>query len=85
MANPAMSARPDAPPAHEPAFHPLHDPALDGSWTPPLDMARRLARQALAKHEGANIHDGTAMLRAAVGLEIVLRDLLDALDAGEGK
>ncbi|MFD9225252.1 hypothetical protein ACFWDI_35810 [Streptomyces sp. NPDC060064] len=75
-----------APPAREPAYAPLHDPASDADhWTPPVDMARRLARKALAKHEGANIHDDDAMLRAAVGLELVLRDLLDALDAGERK
>jgi len=45
-----------------------------------LDFARDVARQALTKHEGANIHEHTAMLRAATALEFVLRDLLDALD-----
>ncbi|MET7619024.1 hypothetical protein [Streptomyces sp. NPDC005408] len=65
---------------------PLHDPERDADhWTPPLDMARSLARQTLAKHEGANIHDDRAMLRAAVGLELVLRDLLNALDKEAGR
>ncbi|MEW2082357.1 hypothetical protein [Streptomyces sp. NPDC005283] len=68
------------------AHDPLHDPERDADhWTPPLDMARRLASQALSKHEGANIHDHDAMLRAAVGLEHVLRDLLNALDKESGR
>ncbi|MDV5147201.1 hypothetical protein R1T08_24240 [Streptomyces sp. SBC-4] len=63
---------------------PLHIPALDRpEWVPPLDMARRLARQMLDKHATANIHDADEMLRAAVGLEHALRDLLNALDAEE--
>lgn len=64
---------------------PLHDPErAPRGWTPPLDIARTLARKALAEHSSASIHDERAMLRAAVGLEWVLRDLLDALDAEDG-
>lgn len=67
------------------AFDPLYDPERDAhDFVPPLDMARTLARQALAKHEGANIHDDNAMLRAASSLQYVLRDLLAALDAEAG-
>ena len=83
---PALAAHPHDDGMPVGAYRPLHDPAGDADhWTPPLDMARRLAHQALAKHEGANIHDETAMLRAATGLEIVLRDLLNALDKGAGQ
>jgi hypothetical protein len=66
------------------AYEPLHDPASDAHhFVPPLDMARTLARKALAKHDVANIHDDDAMLQAAASLNYVLRDLLNALDAGE--
>lgn len=65
---------------------PLHDPARDArNWTPSLDLARDVARDALAKHEGADIHDHTAMLRAATALDFVLRDLLNALDKEDGQ
>lgn len=68
------------------AQDPLYDPARDAhDWVPPLDMARTLARQVLANHEGANIHDETAMLRAASSLQYVLRALLAALDAADGE
>jgi hypothetical protein len=86
VANPAMPARPDAPPAREPAFNPLHDPARDARhWTPPLDQAIARARKVLNEKAQANIHDQDAMIRAAAGLDYVLRDLLAALDAEEGK
>lgn len=68
------------------AHTPLHDPARDSrDWTPSLDLARDVARDALTNHEGANIHDHTAMLRAATSLEFVLRDLLAALDKEAGE
>lgn len=64
------------------AFNPLHDPARDANtWTPPLDVAIDRARKVLDEKASANIHDRDAMIRAATGLEIVLRDLLAALDA----
>ncbi|MFE7509728.1 hypothetical protein ACFU8I_00580 [Streptomyces sp. NPDC057540] len=65
---------------------PLHTPELDRpEWVPPVDMARRLAREMLEKQANANIHDEHQMLAAAVGLELTLRDLLNALDAEEGR
>lgn len=65
------------------AHSPLHDPEqAGGQWTPPLDLAIELARETLAEQQPANIYDDRAMLRAAVTLEIRLRNLLDALDAG---
>lgn len=68
------------------SYTPLHDPEKDAThWTPPLDMALAGARKALARHEGANIHDRDAMIRAATGLEMVLRDVLAALDKETGR
>lgn len=77
---PAVAAHPPGDSAPAGAYRPLHDPERADNWVPPLHMARTLARNTLAKHESANIHDDDAMLRAATGLEIVLRDLLNALD-----
>ncbi|MDT9689410.1 hypothetical protein Q5762_13900 [Streptomyces sp. P9(2023)] len=68
------------------SFRPLFDAEQDTTgWTPPLDIARSAGRQALERHEAANIHDHTEMLRAAVALEMALRQVLDALDAEEGR
>ncbi|WP_406000740.1 hypothetical protein [Streptomyces sp. NBC_00829] len=53
-------------------------------YVPPLDSAREAARQALAEHEGASIHDHTSMIKAAVVLGRELRGLLASLDAVDG-
>lgn len=64
------------------------DPLFDASRVRPytalpLDIAVRLARQTLEKHASESIHDHTAMVCAAVELDGILRDVLDAL-AAEG-
>ncbi|MGW1278036.1 hypothetical protein ACWD4V_13930 [Streptomyces tsukubensis] len=60
---------------------PLHDSERDtGKWTPPLDIALSCARDALAKHALANVHSRDDMVRAAVSLDHVLRNLIAALD-----
>ena len=71
----------------EPTPHtPLYDPETDGApFVPPLDMALRQARKVLADKAGANIHDHDAMIRAAVGLEMRLRELVAALDTEAGR
>lgn len=67
------------------ANDPLRDPErAPRGWAPPLNVARTVARKVLAEQSGTNIHDERAMLRAAVALEWVLRDLLAALDAEDG-
>ncbi|MFD0344028.1 hypothetical protein ACFVH0_36080 [Streptomyces sp. NPDC127117] len=64
------------------AMHtPLYAPERDGTaWVPSLDTALRLARKVLDEKSTANIHDPEAMLRAAVSLELRLRELVAALD-----
>ncbi|MBM9621815.1 hypothetical protein [Streptomyces zhihengii] len=69
------------------ALHtPLYDPATDGDpFVAPVDMALRLARKVLADKASANIHDHDAMVRAATGLEMRLRELVAALDKEAGR
>ncbi len=59
----------------------LYQPHPSDAFVPPLSTALELAREDLAVHQGANVHDHDAMIRAAVVLETRLRLLLDALDA----
>ncbi|MEW2083497.1 hypothetical protein [Streptomyces sp. NPDC005283] len=66
------------------SYTPLHDPEKDAQpFTPPLHQAIARARKVLDEKAQANIHDRDAMIRAAAGLDYVLRDLLNALDAEE--
>lgn len=60
---------------------PLHTPGTEPApGTIPPDVALRIAREALARHGGANIHSRNAMFFAAVDLEHALRALVTALD-----
>jgi hypothetical protein len=63
----------------------LYVPCPSDAWSPPLSIALRLAREDLAVQQNANIHDRDAMVRAAVTLEIRLRQVLDALDADRAR
>ncbi|MFF6925808.1 hypothetical protein [Streptomyces californicus] len=63
------------------AHTPLHDPERDSSWVPPLHIVLSCARDDIAKHADANIHDHDAMIKAAVNHHIRLRELVAALDA----
>jgi len=68
------------------SYTPLYDPETDGrSYVPPLPQAIERARTVLDEKAAANIHDRDEMIRAAVGLEHVLRDLLAALDKEAGQ
>ena len=74
-------------PTPEPA--PVQDPLSDyihraSVYVAPLDSARETARQVLAEHEGASIHDSTSMVKAAVALGMELRSVLASLDAADG-
>ena len=70
----------DAPLPDAKPIEALYQPRPSDTWVPPLAMARRLAREDLAVQQQANIHDREAMIKAAVTLEIRLRQLLAALD-----
>ncbi|HSC28950.1 MAG TPA: hypothetical protein VLD67_16865 [Vicinamibacterales bacterium] len=72
---------PEAPLPDAKPVEALYQPHPADAFAPPLSTALRLAREDLAAHQDANIHDRDAMIRAAVTLEIRLRGLLAALDA----
>ncbi|MEU3204274.1 hypothetical protein ABZ702_10390 [Streptomyces cyaneofuscatus] len=60
----------------------LYDPEKDGLGdVPPLSTALARARKVLEEKATANIHDHDDMIRAAVGLEMRLRQLVAALEA----
>lgn len=62
-------------------YAPLHDPQTDRAGVDlPLDFILARARETLAEQAAANIHDPAAMLRAAVHLDMRLRQLVTALD-----
>lgn len=65
---------------------PLRNPAHElppGTLSP--DIALQLAREALDKHENANILDRLAMCFAATDLQYALRCLVVALDSEAGR
>ena len=64
---------------------PLHTTTDVVPWVAPLDLALTLARKALAKHQGANIHSRFELLHAAEELEFALRSLVTSLDAEEAR
>lgn len=67
------------------AFTPLFNPEQDArDWVPPLDIACSVAREVLEEHQGDNVHDHVAMVRAAAALDDSLRRVLAALDAEDG-
>ncbi|MEU8760666.1 hypothetical protein [Streptomyces sp. NPDC048659] len=64
---------------------PLHDPTVHTPAAPlPLDAALRIARDALARHQGANIHSRIALYFAAVDLDHALRTLVHTVDHEQG-
>jgi hypothetical protein len=67
------------------SYTPLYGP--DDSEPFPLNVAAelRLSRAYLEQAAAANIHDGDAMIRAAVGLHYRLSTLVAALDAERGE
>lgn len=66
------------------AYHPLRKPGTRTAiYT--LDASRDQAKKVLADQQAANIHDPDAILRAAVHLEITLRELVASLDAQDGE
>ncbi|MFF5451857.1 hypothetical protein ACFY40_11530 [Streptomyces sp. NPDC012950] len=71
--------RPEPAPTHPPV--PLHDPAFGlPPGAIPLDVALQIAREALTRHQNANIHSRVAMYFTAVDYDHALRALVDAHD-----
>ncbi|UJV41604.1 hypothetical protein [Streptomyces sp. AMCC400023] len=67
------------------AYTPLYGPE-DARPTPAsADTELRLARDLVDKLADTNIHDHTAILKAAVSLDHRLRSLIAALDAERGE
>lgn len=70
--------------ATPPSPVPLRDPAHElPPGALPFAVALQLAREALAKHENANIRHQSAMYFAASDLQSALRNLVNALDEQE--
>ncbi|MFC4500646.1 MULTISPECIES: hypothetical protein [Streptomyces] len=68
------------------SYDPLYDPATDGpSFVGPVDSELRSARRLLDETASANIHDHTAMVKAAVSLDYRLRSIVAALDTERGE
>ncbi|MEV6651186.1 hypothetical protein [Streptomyces sp. NPDC051219] len=68
------------------SYNPLYDPERDGHPVVlTLPRAIERARKVLDEKAQANIHDRDEMIRAATGLDCVLRDLLAAFDKESGR
>lgn len=69
------------------AYDPLHGPDEEPPDPASVDGERKMTRDLLAEVATANIHEHTAMVKTAAGLNYRLRSLLAAIDAerGEGK
>jgi hypothetical protein len=67
------------------AYNPLHDPETPPSPPCSLDAELQFARQAIDKYAGVNIHDHTAIVKAAAVLDYHLRALVAAVEAERGE
>lgn len=67
------------------AYNPLREPDAEPPFPASVDGELRLAREYADRVATANIHDHEAMLKAAVGLDHRLRNLIAALDAERGE
>jgi hypothetical protein len=67
------------------AYDPLHGSDEEPASPASLNGELKLARQLLDEVAAANIHDHTAMLKAATGLNYRIRSLLAAFDAEGGQ
>ncbi|MFF7884285.1 hypothetical protein ACH40F_29300 [Streptomyces sp. NPDC020794] len=67
------------------SYDPLHGPDEEPPFPASLDGELKLTRQLLDEVADANIHDHTAMLKAAASLNHRVRSLVAALDAERGE
>jgi hypothetical protein len=63
------------------SYDPLHGPDEEPPFPASLDIELKLTRDYLGRVATANIHDHTAMLKAATGLNYRIRSLVAAVDA----
>ena len=80
MADLSMPARPD-----NTSYDPLHGPDEETPFAASLGIEVKLARQLLDETATANIHDHTAMLKAAASFNYRMRALVAAIDAERGE
>jgi hypothetical protein len=66
-------------------YTPLHDPDGVGPMPGSLDDVLRMARERAAQVAEENVHDHTAMVKAAATLDYWLRALIAAVDAERGE
>lgn len=66
-------------------YDPLHRPGDEPSAPATVEVELRLAREYLAEIAGTNIHDHTAMVKAATSLDYRLRSLVAAVEAEQGE
>ncbi|MFD9651773.1 hypothetical protein [Streptomyces mirabilis] len=67
------------------SYDPLHGPDEEPPYPASLDSELKLTRRLLAEVATANIHDHTAMLKAAAGLNCRIRSLVAAITAERGE
>jgi hypothetical protein len=67
------------------AYDPLYGPDEQPPAPAALDVELQSARELLDQLAATNIHDDTAMVKAAAGLYYRLRSLLAAVDAERGE
>lgn len=67
------------------AYDPLHTPGGEPAAPAALDVELRSARELLDQLAATNIHDDTAMVKAAAGLYYRLRSLVAAVEAERGE
>ncbi|MEV0470241.1 hypothetical protein [Streptomyces prunicolor] len=67
--------------SYDPLYAPTEEPPFPGS----VDVELKLARRLLDVVADANIHDHTAMLKAAGSLDHRMRSLVAALTAERGE
>lgn len=67
------------------SYDPLHGPDEQPPAPAALDVELQLARELLDQLAATNIHDDTAMVKAAAGLYYRMRSLLAAVDAERGE
>lgn len=66
------------------SYSPLHDPDSVAPMPASLADELQVAREFVDQVAAADIHDHTAMVKAATGLDYRIRALIAALDAERG-